>query len=472
MDRVTRHALAQKRVAEAGRVKVAIITQGFPPYQKAGTEIYTYHLAGGLRDAGHIVAVLAPRAWDQGQRDGRYAISSKDEVLEGILVRRISFNWRDAPNRHGYLFHENPLMEQVVRQFLQDQAPDVVHITSSTNLSASVITAVLNLRLPVVFTMTSYWFICPRTTLQRSDGTLCPGRQDGLTCLRCLYGNTRTWRFIQRFPHSIRQALLKRIRLLEPVTRWNGSLNLVMAVERRNADIPALLQRVDRLISPSRFLADTVAATGVIPRERIYVLPHGHDVNRAAAGREKRPSPYLRFGYTGHLLPHKGVHLLISAFNQLGENHRARLLIYGDLKAYPEYTAQLKQLAGANSSIQFCGKFNNKQIGHILRGIDVLVVPSTVYENAPVVIAEAFAAKTPVIASDLGGMAEAVQHEVSGLLFHPGDIADLSRQMRRFLDEPALVDRLRRQIPRVPSTKDEVRELECIYEEIVTKRKY
>ena len=59
-------------------------------------------------------------------------------------------------------------------------------------------------------------------------------------------------------------------------------------------------------------------------------------------------------------------------------------------------------------------------------------------------IYEAFAAKIPVIASDLGGMAEAVTHEVNGLLFERGNIDQLTVQLRRLIQEPDLVMQLGR----------------------------
>jgi glycosyltransferase involved in cell wall biosynthesis len=77
------------------------------------------------------------------------------------------------------------------------------------------------------------------------------------------------------------------------------------------------------------------------------------------------------------------------------------------------------------------------------------VVPSVWLENSPFVIKEAFAAGLPVVASNLGGMAEMVSDGHNGLLFEPGDAADLRRALHRLLNEPGLLERLREGIPRV-----------------------
>jgi glycosyltransferase involved in cell wall biosynthesis len=86
------------------------------------------------------------------------------------------------------------------------------------------------------------------------------------------------------------------------------------------------------------------------------------------------------------------------------------------------------------------------------------------------VIQEAFAAKIPVIATNLGGMAEAVTHEVNGLLFERGDVDDLARQLRRVADEPGLLPKLRSGIPPVKTIEQEVTELETMYRDLVARK--
>ena len=105
------------------------------------------------------------------------------------------------------------------------------------------------------------------------------------------------------------------------------------------------------------------------------------------------------------------------------------------------------------------------RVENAFAGIDVLVVPSIWLENAPFVIREAFTAGVPVVASDLGGMAEMVDHEVNGLLFTPGDADALGRALARLASEPVLVDRLRRGIPPVMTIEDDAAQLRSLYRE-------
>jgi GT2 family glycosyltransferase len=102
---------------------------------------------------------------------------------------------------------------------------------------------------------------------------------------------------------------------------------------------------------------------------------------------------------------------------------------------------------------------------------DVLVVPSIWIENAPFIIKEAFAAGVPVIASDLGGMAEMVVHERNGLLFEPGNAAHLATQISRLLDERDLLERLRRGIERPMSIEQDAATMRTRYAEFARRRR-
>ena len=127
----------------------------------------------------------------------------------------------------------------------------------------------------------------------------------------------------------------------------------------------------------------------------------------------------------------------------------------------------MRKVVGNDDQIAFVGTFSNEQVLKVHSELDVLVVPSLWHENSPNVILEAFAAGTPVIASNQGGLAELVKHEVNGLLFRTGDAADLARQLQRIVDQPALLESLHNGIPPVKTVQEEMKELLQIYRSIV-----
>jgi glycosyltransferase involved in cell wall biosynthesis len=89
-----------------------------------------------------------------------------------------------------------------------------------------------------------------------------------------------------------------------------------------------------------------------------------------------------------------------------------------------------------------CGPYRRDELPGLIGEIDWVVMPSIWYENAPLVIQEAFQHLRPVIASNLGGMAEMVRVGVDGLHARAGDAGHLARVMARAASEDGLWHRL------------------------------
>jgi glycosyltransferase involved in cell wall biosynthesis len=86
------------------------------------------------------------------------------------------------------------------------------------------------------------------------------------------------------------------------------------------------------------------------------------------------------------------------------------------------------------------------------------------------VIQEAFATKTPVIATNIGGMAEFVSHENNGLLFERNSSEDLAKQIRRIVDERDLLGRLSNFTNKVRTIEEEVVALDRIYAQLIEQK--
>lgn len=114
-----------------------------------------------------------------------------------------------------------------------------------------------------------------------------------------------------------------------------------------------------------------------------------------------------------------------------------------------------------------CGTFPNAQLGTIFDNLDVLVVPSRWYENTPLVIQSALATKTPVVATNLGGMSELVKHETNGLLFDLNDFESLYAQLKRLVDNRELLKQFVINIPPERTIEAMVDDIEAIYEKVL-----
>jgi len=113
------------------------------------------------------------------------------------------------------------------------------------------------------------------------------------------------------------------------------------------------------------------------------------------------------------------------------------------------------------------GAYDNSQIDNVLSQIDVLVVPSIWYENAPLVIQEAFMAGIPVVTSNIGGMAELVRDEDNGFLFEVGNIESLSEVMNRISKCPSILNTLRVSASRVRSIEDDASHIIRVYRRLL-----
>jgi glycosyltransferase involved in cell wall biosynthesis len=129
----------------------------------------------------------------------------------------------------------------------------------------------------------------------------------------------------------------------------------------------------------------------------------------------------------------KGIETLIEATPSVLARHpRLQVAIWGDGPERALLQARAIS-AGVGACVHFLG--SNRDPLSVLRGAAMLVHPSLA-EALPYVILEAMSVATPIVASDVGGIGEALTDDESGLLVAPGDTAGLARAMTELLDEP------------------------------------
>lgn len=445
-------------------MRILLIANGYPPHRWAGTETYTASIAECLDARGHQVQVLCGGEWHNGPT---YWNGHLDEVYHGVAVRRLNFNWTKAPDPFLYL-HNNPVVRDYLAGYLREFRPDLVHVTSCETLSASVLQVVKKAGLPLVLSLTDFWFICPRINLLHGNGTNCDGLTTAWDCLRCQLLESRAYRWPRRIlSEQGTSHLLTKVSQYPLLTRQRGLRGMAGDMANRKAFLRQALTWPDCLITASSFVRDLFVHNGA--RSDIRVQPYGHDLSWLSRYHGKTPTDLVRVGFIGQIVEAKGVHLLLQAARRLQEKgltDRLSVSIYGNLDKSPLYGDRLRALVANMQNIQFCGTYPHDQSADVFAGLDILVVPSLWYDF-PLIIYEAFATGTPVIAPDLGGMAEAVIHEVNGLLFERNNIDDLANQLERLVSEPNLLQQICTGIPKVKTTEEEVDEIEQIYTDLL-----
>ena len=162
-----------------------------------------------------------------------------------------------------------------------------------------------------------------------------------------------------------------------------------------------------------------------------YLSERGRQDEAAAHG--------LVVGAVGRLTPRKGFDVLAEAAARLAPVLRlVEYVVAGDGEARPQLQSQLDQL-GLQRAFRLAGA--RADIPDLLKGIDIFVLPS-LDECLPLAVLEAMSAGKPVIASDVGGVSEAVVPEQTGILVPPGDVDALAGAIRRLVEDPGLRERL------------------------------
>ena len=359
--------------------------------------------------------------------------------------------------------------------FLRSYKPDVVHIQHSLFFGFDLVRTIRNV-LPhaaIVYTLHEYLPMCFRDgQLLRTDGKLCTGPSPR-KCGSC-------------FPEVKPQDFFLRERFIK-----------------------AQLAEVDRFVCPSRFLLEAYADWG-IPREKLVHeqngrLPVRRQPSRTLPGGAP-DGPRNRFGYFGQFTRYKGSDVLLEAMGRLAEREerarakrvgsqrsgddarpgsgspldadlgagRPELVLHGaNLEHAPqEFQDRFHDLLDDNAgTVRLHGRYTAAELPSLMADVDWVVVPSIWYENAPLVIQEAFQHGKPVICSDIGGMAEAVTDGVDGLHFRAGSANALADTLARAASTPGLWDTLAAGVRPVRSMDEHVNALAGVYRRALAERR-
>ena len=165
---------------------------------------------------------------------------------------------------------------------------------------------------------------------------------------------------------------------------------------------------------------------------RYRIIPNGvhFDPVRAAASAARPQGDRLRIVFVGQAVERKGLPLLLRAFEALRDHIPCELTVIGPSRE------ELAPLMLDSRQVRVLGKVDDRTKLEELEHADVLCAPSLRGESFGMVLTEAFAAGTPVVASDIAGYRDVVQHNVNGVLVPAGDAQALAEALRDLHEEP------------------------------------
>lgn len=399
-------------------MRILQVIHGFPPYYMAGSEVYTYNLCQELNKNNEVYVFTRI----ENPYDKPYAYH--EEEYRGLNVVRVNKPQRDYSLTDKYLDEK---MDSVFEKHLSEISPDVVHFGHLSHLSTDLVNIAKENGFPVIYTLHDFWLKCYRGQLINTKGGICTGPSDE-RCFRCVY-DTFGEKWFEKDVIEYRTHMEK------------------------------VIDNIDSLLSPSRFLKEFYEKNGV-PSHKIVYSKYGFNKDLI----ERKDRSYTKdmeisFGFMGRIIPVKGIELLLKAFSELDGG---KLHIFGSVGKEVDF------LRGyIHENVVFEGPFANWEIDDVFCKIDILVVPSLWYENSPLVIQEAFLAGIPVITSDIGGMDELVVDGKNGFTFEVGNVEALRDVMRRVIDDPKILNELDVSGENVRSIRDDADFIQGIYRTVM-----
>ena len=376
--------------------KALIIAHNHPQFFPGGAEIFAYDLFKAIRSHTEYKPFFLAAA-DPTSREVhtgtpfQMLVDAEDEALF----------WGGS---FDYFYQSQQILNFIYldfKHFLQELQPDVIHFHHTIRFGVEAI-QVARQTLPdakIVFTIHEFILICNRDgqMVRKDNEELCefasPNR-----CYRC-------------FPEYSPQQFKMREEFLK-----------------------AHLELIDQFISPSHFLAQRFIDWG-LPASKMTVLENGRQVHSPAPQRKLSSGDKRnRFGFFGQINPYKGVLLILEAVEYLVKNNYSdfQINLFGNVASgFPEFKVDfLKFLSKYRDLVTHHGRYEQEEIPDLIQLVDWVIVPSVWWENSPLVIQEVFMHKRPIICSDIGGMAEKVEDQKTGLHFKVRNAASLAKTIK------------------------------------------
>jgi glycosyltransferase involved in cell wall biosynthesis len=316
---------------------------------------------------------------------------------------------RDAGHEVELLEQDNRAIEQIgkvrtawrtlwsaeshraIARKLGEKAFDVLHVQNFFPLwSPSVYYAAQSCGVAVVQTLRNYRLLCVNATLFR----------DGKPCEDCV-GRSVAW-------PGVRHACYRRSRVGSAVVASMIGLHKARGTWKNKVDVYVALTEFAR----GKYIQ------GGLPEEKIIVKPNF-----------VYPSPPAGPGgggyaiFVGRLSPEKGIAALLEAWRAAANPLPLKIVGDGPLADV------VKAAATASSKIELLGRKSPEETFALVQQAELLVFPSEWYEGMPRTVIEAFAAGTPVVASNLGAMATMLEPGKTGFVFPAGDVPALAKRM-------------------------------------------
>jgi len=199
----------------------------------------------------------------------------------------------------------------------------------------------------------------------------------------------------------------------------------------------------NRVIVCSKSMKTEICDHFDLPKEKVDIIPNAIDATQYQASADPsvvRPRYGMGFGEklvlcVGRLVPQKGMEYFIRAIPLVAKRFpEARFVIVGEGWSRDILEEEARK-SGHSEKIRFTGFLPDQEVIDLMSSADVLVVPS-IYEPFGIVALEGMATGAPVVASNVGGLSEVIDHEETGIFVYPKSPESIAWGIGRVLSDP------------------------------------
>lgn len=380
-----------------------------------------------LQKRGHEVLVIYSAVPQIPNAPAYQMREHSDEGVKLIGIHNRPALFMDDKNPEREL--NDPQVVKIFKHFFDEFQPDIVHYHNFLGLSLGITQVAYEAGVPSFYTPYNFWLLCPTLYLNLPDLSLCQGvNPQGSNCLQCTHAPRRGEAYVQR-----RDQLRAQFQ-----------------------------QQVGPCLASSECVKDLLLHNDY-SEDQVEILKFANERSAKIwqeAGQKRQPkinTGTIKIGFTGSVIPIKGVHTLVQAAQQLQGN--VEVIVYG--KAPEQYLTYLQSL-DTHNKVNFAGFFADDEHSKILSELDLAVVPSVCYDHSPLVIGEFLAARTPVIGANIGGIPDYIPAGC-GELFEAGNPDALAQVLQQYIDAPERIVNMQKLIQEPLSFDDYVSTLEDRY---------
>ena len=304
-------------------------------------------------------------------------------------------------------YYYNREAQYKIEKLLDDFNPNIVHIHSLRipSLTYSVLKPIIKRRIPIIMTLHDCFLVCPMMTLIKGNGENCVDvKCKGFNKFNCVFNNCG-----KNIEQSFRLALMSFVNKITGYDKY-----------------------ITKFITPSEALKKLLINANIGIKESDTITVNTY-VRTDDAKLIQQNNGY--FLYVGRLSKEKGINYLLKAMESLPRNIELHIVGKGPM------FREISDFIDSNnlSNIKLLGFVSDEVRKQEYQNCIATILPCNWFENCPATPMEGFTYGKPAIASNIGGIPEIVEHNITGFLVEPANVEQLKEYILKYWNNPDIV---------------------------------